>query len=113
MSQNIPVEISLDKNRTKLKLKYKDDKTYVISSELLRVESPSAEVQGHGGPKKIVRNKQNVKINSIEEIGNYAIRIIFSDGHNSGYYTWESLYNFSQNHNNLMLKYKNSISSNR
>ena len=52
------------------------------------MESPSADIQGHGGPKTIVRNKRNVLIDQIEPVGNYAIRIIFSDNHSSGIYSW-------------------------
>ncbi|MEM6903858.1 MAG: gamma-butyrobetaine hydroxylase-like domain-containing protein [Pseudomonadota bacterium] len=62
-----------------------------LSAEYLRVESPSAEVQGHGpGQKKIIRDKQGVTISSIDPIGHYAVRIGFSDGHSSGLYTWET-----------------------
>ncbi len=76
---------------------------------MLRVESPSAEVQGHGGPKVIVTNKQNVLIEDIELVGNYAIRIIFSDGHNSGLYTWDKLFEFGQNGSKLLTDYRKNL----
>ena len=71
-----------------MSIHFDDNSKFNILSELLRVESPSADVQGHGGPKIIVRNKGNVLIDKIEPVGNYAIRIIFSDNHSSGIYSW-------------------------
>ena len=70
-----------------MSINFDDNTKFTILSELLRVESPSADVQGHGGPKIIVRNKENILIDQIEPIGNYAIRIIFSDNHSSGIYS--------------------------
>ena len=75
-----------------MSIHFGDDTKFNILLELLRVESPSAEVQGHGGPKIIVRNKQNFLIDQIEPVGNYAIKIIFSDNHSSGIYSWGFLY---------------------
>ena len=75
----------------------------------MRVESPSADVQGHGGPKIIVRNKGNVLIDQIEPVGNYAIRIIFSDNHSSGIYTWDLLHDFGKNHDKYLQEYYNSL----
>ena len=75
----------------------------------MRVESPSAEVQGHSGPKKIIRNKKDITIKKIEQIGNYAIRLIFSDDHSSGIYSWELLYNYGKNQKILLEQYYNSL----
>ena len=75
-----------------LSIHFDDNTKFNILSELLRVESPSADVQGHGGPKIIVRNKENILIDQIEPVGNYAIKIIFSDNHSSGIYSWGFLY---------------------
>ena len=85
--------LSLEKldNGKNLKIIFDDNVEFIICSELLRVESPSAEVQGHSGPKKIIRNKKDITIKKIEQIGNYAIRLIFSDDHSSGIYSWELL----------------------
>jgi DUF971 family protein len=88
---------------------FKDGSQFTISAELLRVECPSADVQGHGGPKIIVKNKSSVLINKIEEVGNYAIRIIFSDDHSSGIFSWDLLYDFGKNEINYMEKYYNSL----
>jgi DUF971 family protein len=66
--------------------------TVRLSAERLRVESPSAEVQGHSpAEKRVVTGKENVRIADIEPIGNYAIRIVFDDGHNTGLYAWDYL----------------------
>ena len=88
---------------------FDDNSKFNISSELLRVESPSADVQGHGGPKIIVRNKGNVLIDQIEPVGNYAIRIIFSDNHSSGIYSWVLLHDFGKNHDKYLQNYYNSL----
>ena len=106
-----PLEILLEKNKKILKIKFNDNKTFFISSELLRVESPSAEVQGHG-QKVIVKNKKDVQINKIELIGNYAIKIFFSDGHDTGIYTWEKLLEFGLNEKNLLKDYYESLKLN-
>ena len=109
--QSIPLEIKLSKNKKILKVKFNNGKSCVIAAELLRIESPSAEVQGHGGPKLIVRNKADVEINDIELIGNYAIRIIFSDKHNSGLYTWDYLEYLFSNEQKIMKEYNNKLKS--
>ena len=75
----------------------------------MRVESPSADVQGHGGPKIIVRNKDNVLIDQIEPVGNYAIRIIFSDNHSSGIYSWRLLHDYGKNQEKYLQEYYSSL----
>ena len=104
-----PTLIKKKDNGKYLLIHFDDNSKYNISSELLRVESPSADVQGHGGPKIIVRNKENVLIDQIEPVGNYAIRIIFSDNHSSGIYSWGLLYDFGNNHDKYLKKYHNSL----
>ena len=80
-----------DEGRT-LEVVFDDGVTVSLTAERLRVESPSAEVRGHGpGEKKIVTGKENVRIVDIEPIGNYAIRIVFDDGHATGLYAWDYL----------------------
>jgi DUF971 family protein len=103
--------LSLEKldNGKNLKIIFDDNVEFIICSELLRVESPSAEVQGHSGPKKIIRNKKDITIKKIEQIGNYAIRLIFSDDHSSGIYSWELLYNYGKNQKILLEQYYNSL----
>jgi DUF971 family protein len=103
--------LSLEKldNGKNLKIIFDDNVEFIICSELLRVESPSAEVQGHSGPKKIIKNKKDITIKKIEQIGNYAIRLIFSDDHSSGIYSWELLYNYGKNQKILLEQYYNSL----
>lgn len=88
-----PLEIRYERATRLLHLSFEDGAKFAVSAETLRVESPSAEVQGHGPSQKIiVTGKQHVGILSIEPVGNYAIRLIFDDGHDTGIYTWPYLY---------------------
>ena len=105
----LPISIEKKDNGKNLFISFDNESKFIISSELLRVESPSAEIQGHGGPKIIVRNKSNVLIDQIESVGNYAIRIIFSDNHCSGIYSWELLHDFGKNHDKYIKEYYNSL----
>ena len=83
--------VAKDQGRT-LEIAFDDGATVSLTAERLRVESPSAEVQGHSpAEKRIVTGKENVRIVAIEPIGNYAIRIVFDDGHNTGLYAWDYL----------------------
>lgn len=86
-----PTEIRLSKNKRTLTIQFPQN-TLTLAAEKLRVESPSAEVQGHHpSQKKVVTGKENVTITGIEPQGHYAIKLIFSDGHSTGIYTWEYL----------------------
>jgi len=87
-----PTEIILNKSAKALEIKYTDEKHYYYSAEYLRVFSNSVEVIGHDGIRKLVFGKKNVKIVNIEAVGNYAIRIIFDDFHNTGIYSFQYLY---------------------
>ncbi len=89
-----PSEIRYESAERKLYLTFEDGAAFALTAERLRVESPSAEVQGHGGKKVIVTGKAGVGISAIEPVGNYAIRITFDDGHKTGLYTWGYLYGF-------------------
>lgn len=94
MSQDIwPVEIRLTADRRNLVVVFDNGETVNLSAEKLRVESPSAEVQGHHpAQKKIITGKENVRITHIDSIGNYAVRLVFDDGHETGIYGWAYLY---------------------
>ena len=107
-----PVSIEKLNNGEYLFILFDDNSGFKISAELLRVECPSADVQGHGGPKIRVKKKKNVLINKIEEVGNYAIRIIFSDNHSSGIFSWDLLYDYGKNQKKYMENYYNSLQSN-
>lgn len=88
-----PAEVRVASDRRSLTVAFQDGPTVGIPAELLRVESPSAEVQGHGaGSKTLVPGKAGVTIVSVEPVGNYAVRIGFNDGHSSGIYTWRYLH---------------------
>ena len=92
-----PLEIRLSKDKNLLTLQFDNDEMRQHSAEVLRVNSPSAEVQGHKKSQKItVTGKQHVKITGIEPVGNYAVRLIFDDGHQTGIYTWDYLYALNQ-----------------
>lgn len=81
--------------------------THSIGAELLRVESPSAEVKGHGpGQEQLVWGKRRVAIRKLEPIGNYAVRIIFDDGHSTGLFTWNYLHVLGRDQLALMAAYE-------
>ena len=88
-----PVELRLNRQKTQLTVEYDSGERFVLPAEYLRVESPSAEVQGHGaGQKQIVMGKEDVTILGLEPVGNYAVRIRFDDGHDTGLFSWDYLH---------------------
>ena len=92
MSVLTPTEIRLSKDKKTLTVSFNNGNTYALSAELLRVESPSAEVQGHDpSQKKIIPGKKDVGILKIEPVGNYAVRLEFDDMHDTGIYSWSLL----------------------
>lgn len=87
-----PTEIRLNKAERVLHVAFEDGASYALPAEYLRVESPSAEVQGHGpNQKQIVPGKRHVTIAGVEPVGNYAVRLVFDDRHDTGIYSWEYL----------------------
>lgn len=90
--QTVPKDIRVAKDRGQMTLMYGDDQSISLSAEYLRISSQSAEVVGHGPGQEITQSgKRQVKITGIEPVGRYAIRIIFSDGHDTGIYRWDFL----------------------
>lgn len=88
-----PTEIRLKREERLLEIDFDDGRGFRLPAELLRVESPSAEVRGHGpAQKSIVAGKRSVGILGLEPVGTYAIRIRFDDGHDTGLYSWDWLY---------------------
>jgi len=88
----VPTEIRLHRRSRELGLVYADGRSVRIPCELLRVFSPSAEVRGHSADeRKLVTGKKYVNVESIERVGNYAIKIVFDDGHDTGIYSWDYL----------------------
>ena len=87
------VEIRLDKATQVLEVAFDDGARFSLPAEYLRVESPSAEVQGHGpGQRQVVAGRRHVGIIGIEPVGNYAVRLLFDDLHDTGIYSWEYLH---------------------
>jgi len=106
-----PSKINLNKAKTVLTVTF-DDIDYDLSAEFLRVYSPSAEVVGHGpGQETLQVGKEGVTITNIQPTGNYAVILVFSDGHDTGIYSWSHLKNLSKNQadlwNSYLLKLKN------
>lgn len=88
-----PTEIKLHQGSRRLEVAFEDGARFDLPCEYLRVFSPSAEVRGHGpGSETLVIGKENVNITAIEPIGNYAVRLVFDDGHATGLYSWSVLY---------------------
>jgi DUF971 family protein len=94
-----PTEIKLRKQSRVLEVAFSDGQRFELSFEYLRVYSPSAEVRGHGpGQETLQIGKHAVGIRSIDPVGNYAVRLNFDDGHDSGLYTWDYLYELGMTH---------------
>jgi DUF971 family protein len=105
----IPTEITLHKQSKSLGLVY-GDTHYQLSAEYLRVFSPSAEVRGHGPGQEVLQvNKEQVGISQIEPVGHYAIKIYFDDGHDSGLYSWDYLYELATHQTDLWQDYLNRL----
>ena len=101
-----PAEINFHKKSQSLELVYSSGESYTLSSEYLRVHSPSAEVQGHGEGQQVLQvGKRMVKITGIEPKGNYAIKLSFDDGHDTGIFTWVYLLELAQNFQSRWAKY--------
>jgi len=102
----VPSQIKYLRAERCLQLDYEDGKQYLFTAEFLRVYSPSAEVRGHGKGQEVLQlGKQDVAISEIEAVGNYAVRLVFSDGHNSGIYSWDLFYELGENRDNLWRDY--------
>jgi DUF971 family protein len=92
MTETWPTELKLDKDKRVLSVSFDDGQSFALPAELLRVLSPSAEVQGHSPEQRVtVAGKKSVGIVRLEPVGNYAVRIVFTDGHDTGLYVWEYL----------------------
>jgi DUF971 family protein len=97
-----PTDIKLHRKSGILELTWEDGGIYSLSAEFLRVHSPSAEVRGHGPGQEVLQTgKKDVRIDTIEPVGNYAVRLQFDDDHNTGIYSWEYLYELCLNQANL------------
>ena len=102
----VPTDIRLRKKSGLLELHYDDGTRFELPAELLRVYSPSAEVKGHGKGREVLQTgKRNVQMTAIEAVGQYAIRLSFDDGHDSGIYSWDYLYQLGQQQDTLWQQY--------
>jgi DUF971 family protein len=98
MADPWPTELRLDKDKRVLTVTFDDGQSFALPAELLRVLSPSAEVQGHSEDQRVtVAGKKNVGIVRIEPVGNYAARIVFDDGHDTGLFVWAYLRELGEN----------------
>jgi DUF971 family protein len=97
-SDTWPTELKVDKDRRLFTVAFDDGASFALPAELLRVMSPSAEVQGHSPEERVtVPGKRAVRILRVEPVGNYAARIVFDDGHDTGLYTWTYLRELGEN----------------
>jgi DUF971 family protein len=106
-----PIDIRLHQTSRLLEVKFDNNTECMLSCEFLRVHSPSAEVRGHGQGQDVLQvGKEDVNITAIEPVGNYAVRLVFSDGHNTGLYSWDYLYDLGRDYEALWLEYLGKLS---
>jgi DUF971 family protein len=106
MSNHIPTALTLHKASRALEISFDDLGSVSLSCEFLRVYSPSAEVRGHGQGQEVLQTgMRTIEITAIEPVGNYAIRPVFSDGHDSGIYSWDFLHSLCSEHEQLWQTY--------
>ena len=108
LNKNIPspTEIKLHQKSRILEISFADGKTFQFPCEFLRVYSPSAEVRGHGPGQEVLQvGKKNVEIKHIEPVGTYAIQLSFSDGHDTGLYSWDLLYDYGLHQEEMWRRY--------
>jgi len=109
-----PVEIRNKTAERRLEIDFDSGECYSLPAELLRVESPSAEVQGHNpSQKQIIAGKRGVSIRALEPVGNYAVRIVFDDGHESGLFSWKYLFELGQRQDEIWRRYLSALDERR
>ncbi|MFC3530647.1 gamma-butyrobetaine hydroxylase-like domain-containing protein [Vogesella facilis] len=107
-----PLEIKLHAVSQQLEISYDDGASFRLAAEYLRVYSPSAEVRGHGVGQEVLQvGKKNVAITALEPVGHYALKIVFSDGHDSGLYSWAYLYELGVKHDQYWQDYLNRLAT--
>ena len=106
MNKHIPTEIKLLQKSRQMEISFADGKRFELSYEFLRVYSPSAEVRGHGPGQEVLQvGKNDIEITAIEPVGSYAVQPRFSDGHDSGLYSWDYLYEIGSGRDQLWQQY--------
>ena len=106
MSDPVPAEIKLRTTSRLLEVSFADGSRFQLPFEYLRVHSPSAEVQGHGpGQEVLVLGKENVGIKAVDPVGQYAVKLVFDDGHDTGLFTWKYLYELGRDQQSKWAQY--------
>jgi DUF971 family protein len=106
MSERVPTTITLHQKSRVLEIAFSDGRSFRFPFEFLRVYSPSAEVRGHGPGQEVLQvGKRNVDIRVLEPVGSYAVQPQFSDGHGTGIYSWDYLYELGENQDDLWKEY--------
>jgi DUF971 family protein len=110
MPAPVPTEITLHQKSQLLEISFADGKTFRLPAEFLRVHSPSAEVRGHGPGQEVLQvGKRDVEVSAIEPVGQYAIQLRFSDGHDTGLYSWDLLYDYGERQQTMWQQYLNRL----
>lgn len=105
-SAPIPTAITLHQKSRVLQVDYSDGKSFRLPCEFLRVYSPSAEVRGHGPGQEVLQvGKREVEITAVEPVGSYAVQLRFSDGHDTGIYSWDLLYDYGARQDEMWSRY--------
>lgn len=105
-----PLEIRVKRAERCLEIDFDDGRSFTLPAELLRVESPSAEVQGHSPSQKVtVAGKRHVAIRELEPVGNYAVRVVFDDGHDTGIFSWPYLYRLGRDREQIWQAYLDAL----
>ncbi len=104
--KHIPTNLTYHSQAHMLEVEFNTGEKYELSAEYLRVNSPSAEVQGHGPGQEVLQiGKQDVNITKIEQVGNYAVQLFFDDNHDTGIYSWDTLYQLGKEYDQLWPNY--------
>jgi DUF971 family protein len=112
MTDAWPTEIKIHKDKGALTIAFEDGANFTLSAEYLRVESPSAEVQGHSpADRQLVSGKREVRIQEVIPVGNYAVRLIFDDGHSTGIYTWDTFHQLGREHPTRWTRYQQELAA--
>ena len=110
--ERLPTEIKLHQKSRVMQIAFSDGREFRLPYEFLRVYSPSAEVRGHGPGQEVLQTgKRAVEIRSLEPVGSYAVQPVFSDGHSTGIYSWDYLYELGENQEALWSAYLNKLTS--
>jgi DUF971 family protein len=111
-SERVPTEIKLHQKSRVMEIAFSDGRSFHLPYEYLRVYSPSAEVRGHGPGQEVLQTgKREIEIRSLEAVGSYAVQPAFSDGHSTGIYSWDYLYELGQNQDKFWQAYLKRLES--